>query len=143
MVKKEKQVVNAVEETKLEVTPTEEVASVETTPEAPTKKTTRKTKSETTKKTTKTTKAAKETVTVKEVIKEVPVEVVKVVTPQIFFQFAGTEIAAHTIIDQAQAAWVAAGNDANAIESVKVYVKPEEYAAYYVINETETGKIDL
>ena len=119
MVKKEKQVINAVEQTKLEVTPTEEVTSVEPT----TKKTTRKTKSETPKKTTKTTKAskaAKEDVTIKEVIKEVPVEVikevpvevVKIVTPQVFFQFAGTEVAISTLVEQAQAAWVAAGKDA-------------------------------
>lgn len=29
------------------------------------------------------------------------------------------------------------------IKSINIYVKPEEFAAYYVINDDATGKIDL
>lgn len=137
MVKKEKQVVNATEETTVDIT--QNLTPNEVAPEKPAKsKTTRKTKSDTPKKTTSRSKAAK-TAEVKEVIKEV----IKVVTPEVFVQFAGNELAASTLVNQAQDNWIAAGNDVNAIESIKIYIKPEEDAAYYVINETETGKIDF
>ena len=138
MPKKEKQVVNPVEETIGAGAPVEEITETKTaavTPAKP-KTTSRKNKSDSTKKTTKTSKAPKET---KETIKEI----VKVIVPEVFIQFAGTELDAHSIIEQIKADWFNAGNNENTIESIKVYIKPEENAAYYVINETETGKIDL
>lgn len=105
-----------------------------TTEKVPKAKTTsKKTKSDTAKKATKSTKASKEVVT----------EIIKIVTPQVFFQYAGNELDAHTIIDQVKTNWLNAGHEENIIESIRVYIKPEENAAYYVINETETGKIDL
>lgn len=82
---------------------------------------------------------------VKEVIKEVEiikeVEVVKVVTPQIFLQYDGIEIDATTLVDQALAQCSIGENCT--VESIRIYVKPADDAAYYVVNEIETGKIDL
>ena len=35
------------------------------------------------------------------------------------------------------------GKKAEELKSLKVYVKPEEFTAYYVINDDVTGSIDL
>ena len=39
--------------------------------------------------------------------------------------------------------WVALGHRASSIKSLDLYVKPEDMAAYYVINGKESGKIAL
>ena len=140
MSKKEKQVEPIIAETNIELTPSVEP---ETTEAAKTKSTTKKTKSDAAKKTTTKKTTAKTTKASKEVIKEVVKEVVKVVTPQVFLQYAGTEISAPAIMDQVKALWIADGHDEASINSLSIYIKPEESAAYYVINETETGKIDF
>ncbi|MBE6024693.1 MAG: hypothetical protein E7231_16215 [Cellulosilyticum sp.] len=142
MAKKEKSAMNDVDIT-LESAAAVEITVAQAEPEAPAKKTTRKTKSETTKKTTTKTSKSKKEAEVKEIIKEVPVEVVKVITPEVYFQFGGKEIGASNIVEQAQADWIANGHEANAVTSIKIYIKPDEYAAYYVINEIDTGKIEL
>ena len=138
MVKKEKQNIETNSEITVEsATATPEVSS-KVTPKAPTKKTA--TKKTTTKK-TKTTKT--DSKATKEGVKEVIKEVVKIVTPEVYLQFAGMEFNSSGILNQARQAWIATGHDENSITSLKVYIKPEDAAAYYVINETETGKIDL
>ncbi|MCC8016137.1 MAG: DUF6465 family protein [Clostridiales bacterium] len=40
-------------------------------------------------------------------------------------------------------AYVEAGNKASSIKSVKVYVKAEDNAVYYVINDSVSGKAEL
>ena len=37
----------------------------------------------------------------------------------------------------------AAANEGVEIKSIELYVKPEDHAAYYVVNGSENGKIDL
>ena len=134
MVKKEKQSIETSSEITVEsATATPEVSS-KVTPKAPTKKTA-------TKKTT--TKKTKTTKTDSKATKEGVKEVVKIVTPEVYLQFAGMEFNSSGILNQARQAWIATGHDENSITSLKVYIKPEDVAAYYVINETETGKIDL
>ena len=39
--------------------------------------------------------------------------------------------------------WVALGHRASSIKSLDLYIKPEDMAAYYVINGKESGKIAL
>lgn len=65
------------------------------------------------------------------------------IVPEIFFQFSGDELAVNPLIDRVKEAWCAAGHKESSIKSLNLYVKPEENAAYYVINTDETGKIDL
>lgn len=40
-------------------------------------------------------------------------------------------------------AWVAQGNKVKEIDTLEIYVKPEEKKAYYVVNGTVNGAIDL
>ena len=59
----------------------------------------------------------------------------------VVLQFAGKEINTEDIVKAAKKAY-AEGNKA-AVKNITVYVKPEDNAAYYVVNGDVTGKIDL
>ena len=61
----------------------------------------------------------------------------------VYIQFAGKEVKAEDLVEQVKALWTAEGHRASSIKSLEVYVKPEDMAAYYVINGKENGKIEL
>ncbi len=84
------------------------------------KKTTEK---ETKAKTTKTTKAAK--------AKETAVTVE--------FQFQGKNTTVNDLVEAVKAAYKAEGNE-DAVETVALYVQPENGVAYYVVNGKSEGK---
>lgn len=58
-------------------------------------------------------------------------------------QFMGNEVAVSAVEEKVKAQFVAEGNKASSIKSLNIYVKPEESAAYYVINGDVTGRVDL
>ena len=62
---------------------------------------------------------------------------------EVFVQFAGEEYSVEDVIEKAKAAYVAEGHRAAAIKTVRLYIKPEERKAYYVINDKAAGSIDL
>ncbi len=74
----------------------------------------------------KTTKTAKETV-----------------SQNVYVQFDGKEVKTEELVEQVKAIWTGEGHRASSIKSLEVYVKPEDAAAYYVINGKDTGKIEL
>ena len=57
-------------------------------------------------------------------------------------QFAGDEYKVDEIIAKAEAAFKAE-KKRTAIKDIKVYIKPEEKAAYYVVNNDYAGRVDL
>ena len=61
----------------------------------------------------------------------------------ITIQHQGNEISVATIEENVKAAFVADGHKASSIKTLNIYVKPEEYAAYYVINDEFTGRVYL
>lgn len=61
---------------------------------------------------------------------------------EIYVQFAGNQFDAVKVVTDAKAAFKAA-EGRKAVKSCQVYIKPEENAAYYVINGDFTGKIEL
>ena len=69
------------------------------------------------------------------------------VNPEMFIQFGGQEYSEKSIMDKVVAAWEAEGKKPSAIKRIRLYVKPEEGKAYYVINEKlkngSTGAVDL
>ncbi len=65
------------------------------------------------------------------------------VTQNIYVQFAGNEILTSDLVAKVTENWVALGHRASSIKSLDLYVKPEDMAAYYVINGKESGKISL
>ncbi len=62
---------------------------------------------------------------------------------EVFVQFAGEEFVVEEVMEKAKAAYVAEGHRISAIKSVRLYIKPEERKAYYVINDKAAGSIDL
>ena len=60
----------------------------------------------------------------------------------VFVQYGEKEVKVAEVVEEAKAAFKEA-NGRKAIKTVQVYVKPEENAAYYVINSEFTGKVDL
>ena len=58
-------------------------------------------------------------------------------------EYAGNQYEERAILSGIKDAWVAAGKKVKDIKELSVYIKPEEGAAYYVINDKESGKVDL
>lgn len=67
----------------------------------------------------------------------------KEASQNVYIQFEGKEVLAAEILEQVKEVWKAEGHRVSSIKSLDVYVKPEEHAAYYVINEKNTGKVAL
>ena len=69
------------------------------------------------------------------------------VKADVFVQFGGKEFSEETIMSKVVAAWEAEGKKASAIKKAKLYIKPEDGKAYYVINEGlkngSTGAVNL
>ena len=105
------------------------------------------------------TKAAEKTTAAeKEAVKEVAKEIVKETAvaeeapakaeekpeQEMILQFGGREIKEKDLYERIQQIWIEGyGKKAEELKSLKVYVKPEEFTAYYVINDDVTGSIDL
>ncbi|SES08751.1 DUF6465 family protein [Lachnobacterium bovis] len=79
-----------------------------------------------------TLKAEKKATTTKKETKEV----------QVYFQFGNQEVNEKEVNEKIQSALKEQGHK-DAIKTMEIYVKPEENAAYYVVNKTETGKVEL
>lgn len=62
---------------------------------------------------------------------------------EIFVQFGANESALAGVVDKIKAEYVDQGHRASSIKSLKVYLKPEDGAAYYVINDKLAGRVDL
>jgi hypothetical protein len=58
-------------------------------------------------------------------------------------QAAGVEATEADIKAAVKDAWVAQGNKVKEIDTLEIYVKPEEKKAYYVVNDTVNGAIEL
>lgn len=80
-------------------------------------------KTETKAKATKTTKAAK----------------AKEATVAVEFQFQGKNTAVNDLVEAVKAAYKADGND-DAVETVNLYIQPENGVVYYVVNGKSEGK---
>lgn len=63
--------------------------------------------------------------------------------PEVYIQFGSNEAKTADIVDKVKALYVAEGHRESSIKSLQIYLKPEEYAAYYVINKKITGRVDL
>lgn len=71
--------------------------------------------------------------------KKKPVEKVE----EVYVQFQELEITTKEIVDKAKQIYVAEGHRESSIKSLRLYIKPDEHMAYYVINEKLTGGIEL
>ena len=91
-------------------------------------------------------KAAAKTETVKDTAaetKETAKAAKEELKPEVFIQYQGNEAIVADVIEKAKNEFVADGHRASSIKSLQVYLKPEEFAAYYVINQKFAGRVDL
>ena len=86
-----------------------------------------------------TAKAAKAAKTAKEA-KPAKKEPVK---PEIIVQYQNSEVDTAAVEERVKAQFVAEGHKAGFIRKLNIYIKPEEYSAYYVINDRFSGRVDL
>ncbi len=63
----------------------------------------------------------------------------KAATAKVVLQYAGKDIAMADLLDAAKKAYAA--DNKEDLKDIVLYVKPEDNAAYYVANNTVTGKI--
>ena len=108
-------------------------AAAKTTEKAAEAKTTETAKKAPAKKTTARKTPAKRTTTKK----------AAVVTEEVYLQYAGKEFSSADLTAKVKEIWKEMGKKAADLKDIKVYVKPEENAAYYVINKEETGSFGL
>ena len=60
-----------------------------------------------------------------------------------FVEYSGKQVEEKEIIANIKKVWVEAGNKVGDIKTLDLYIKPEEDAVYYVINDTESAKVEL
>lgn len=115
-------------------TETAATANVETPVETAPVEKAEKTPAKETKKTTRKTTAAKRTTRKK----------AHVVNQEVYIQFWGKEVYAKDVVDRIKNIWETdMGRKPEELLDLKVYIKPEENGAHYVINGEITGFIGL
>ena len=93
-------------------------------------------------------KAAEVKADIKETVKKTKEKATKAakkepVKPEIIVQYQNSEVDTAAIEERVKAQFVAEGHKAGFIRKLSIYIKPEEYSAYYVINDTFSGRVDL
>lgn len=127
-------------ETKVEAPVKEAEVKVEAVKAEPVAEVKAEAKKASAKKSTAKTETAKKETAKKETTKKATTK--KSVEPAVVVQFGGQEVDMATVIENAKKAFEAEGNKVSSIKEIQIYVKPEEYAAYYVINGV-SGRINL
>lgn len=84
------------------------------------------------KKTTETKKAAPKKAAAKKEIKTT-----------LIVEHQGKQVGDKEMVAAVKKAWTKSGKKIGDIKTMTLYVKPEEAAVYYVINDTETGKVEF
>ena len=67
----------------------------------------------------------------------------RVVRSEMFLQFGDYELRMEDVESKAREDYVSKGHKASGIKSMQIYIKPEDHAAYYVVNHETTGRIDF
>ena len=131
---------------------TKETKETEETPKAPAKKPVgrpRKATATTTKRTrktaTKTVEKAEETVAaVEKPVTQKRTRRAKEVSAEVYVQYLGREILAKDILNNIKKIWTDdMGKKEKNLKDIKIYIKPEESKAYYVINGDVSGSVWL
>ncbi|SFG03037.1 hypothetical protein SAMN04487761_10229 [Lachnospiraceae bacterium C7] len=62
---------------------------------------------------------------------------------EIIVQYQNCEINIELVEEHVKAQFMSEGHKASEFKNTKIYVKPEEYSAYYVVNDKFSGRVDL
>ena len=89
-------------------------------------------------------KAKEVTKKVEKTVKEKVAEVkAAAADPEVYVQYQGNESNLAVITERIKKQYVEEGHKESDIKSLKIYLKPEDASAYYVINDNNSGKIFL
>ena len=69
-----------------------------------------------------------------------------VLQPEVFLQFndnGSHEASISEIVEKVKALYVAEGHRESSIKSLRIYMKPQEWKAYYVINDKIAGELPI
>lgn len=106
------------------------------------RKTTKKAETETT--TTANTATAPKTTTRKTTAKKTTARKAAKISTEVYVQWLGKEVEAQNIIDSIKKIWTEEMDKKEAdLKDLKIYIKPEDNGAHYVINGDITGFIEL
>ena len=61
----------------------------------------------------------------------------------VYLEFYGKQLDQAALVKTAKSIWTKSGKKAAELNSLKLYVKPEENMVYYVFNEDETGSFSI
>ena len=65
------------------------------------------------------------------------------VAANVALQYYGKDTNINEVIENVKKSYVADGHKSTSIKSLNIYLKPEDGFAYFVINESYAGKVDL
>ena len=89
-------------------------------------------------------KAKEVTKKVEKTVKEKVAEVkAAAADPEVYVQYQGNESNLAVITERIKKQYVEEGHKESDIKSLKIYLKPEDASAYYVINDNNSGKMFL
>lgn len=75
--------------------------------------------------------------------KDVEKKTVKKMKVKIVVQYLGNEIEPNILLEQAKADYLASGGNEKDMTNMELYIKPEDNAAYYVVNGITAGKLTI
>lgn len=87
-----------------------------------------------------TAKATKDTA--KKTVAKVAAKATEVKAATII-QYQNREVDTAKVEERVKAQFISEGHKASSIKTMNIYIKPEDYSAYYVINDTFSGRVDL
>ena len=62
---------------------------------------------------------------------------------EVFLQYREYEVTMEKGTERVKAHYYAKGYQKDSIEDIQIYIKPEDFTAYYVINDGIVGKVNL
>lgn len=71
------------------------------------------------------------------------VETTQEIETEVILQYREYEVNMDDVTARVKAHYLAKGHKEESIESMQIYVKPEDFTAYYVINDGVVGKVNL
>ena len=66
----------------------------------------------------------------------------KAALEEVILEYRGMQVNVEALLADAKADWIANGHKEKDYVSCKLYLKPEDSAAYYVINDEHMGKVE-
>ena len=67
----------------------------------------------------------------------------KDVAPEVILQYRGYEVDMDVMTERVKSHYYSKGYKKGSIKTLQIYAKPEDFTAYYVINDGVVGKVNL